>query len=89
MLGTLVGALEVRGIVLDQDAVTAEVEGTNEMREKIPVLTGIVVRYRVRIPAGTREKADRALATHQDKCPTANSLKAAVDIQWTADITEA
>ena len=88
MLGTLVGALEVRGITLDQDAVTAEVEGVNEMREKIPVLTEIVIRYRMRIPAGTREKADRALATHQDKCPTANSLKAAVDIRWTAEIVE-
>ena len=88
MLGTLVGALEVRGVVLEQDAVTAEVEGVNEIREKIPTLTGMVIRYRVCIPAGTREKADRALATHQDKCPTANSLKAAVDIQWTAEIVE-
>jgi len=32
---------------------------------------------------------DRALARHLDKCPTAQSLKGAVTVSWTADITEA
>lgn len=88
MLGTLVGALEVRGVSLEQDAVVAEATGVNEVREKIPVLTRIDVRYTIRIPADAREKLDRALATHQQKCPTANSLEGAVEIAWTADITE-
>jgi organic hydroperoxide reductase OsmC/OhrA len=88
MLGTLNGALEVRGITLPPDAITARVEGVNEVRERIPVLTQITVHYALRIPAGTRATVDRALATHQDKCPTAQSLKAAVDIRWTADVTE-
>lgn len=58
------------------------------MVDRIPVLTRIEVHYELTIPAGSREKVDRALATHVDKCPTARSLKGAVEIEWTADITE-
>jgi organic hydroperoxide reductase OsmC/OhrA len=88
MLGTLVGALEVRAIPLEQDAISAVAEGINEVRDRLPVLTEIVVHYTLRVPAGHRDKVDRALGTHQEKCPTASSLKAAVAIRWTADVTE-
>jgi len=88
MLGTLNGALEVRGIVLAPEAITAEVVGINELRGKLPVLTRVEVRYRLRIPAGSREVVDRALASHAEKCPTAASLKGAVEVRWTADVTE-
>jgi hypothetical protein len=46
------------------------------------------VRYRLRIPAGTRETVDRALSRHRDKCPTAQSLMGAVTVDWTADVSE-
>jgi uncharacterized OsmC-like protein len=62
--------------------------GVNENRDGIPVLTEIRIRYRLRIPAGTRETVDRALARHQEKCPTANSLKGAVAMSWEAEIEE-
>lgn len=88
MLGTLNGALEVRGVTLPPDAITADVQGINEIREKIPVLTRIEVHYRLKIPKDAREKLDRALASHQEKCPTATSLKDAVEISWTADVEE-
>jgi len=88
MLGTLNGALEVRQVKLADDAIAAEVEGINELRDGLPVLTEIRIRYRLRIPAGTRATVDRALARHQDKCPTAVTLKGAVAIAWTADIEE-
>ena len=88
MLGTLNGALEVRGVMLPPDAIEAEARGVNEIREKIPVLTRIEVHYRLRVPKDAREKLDRALATHQEKCPTAHSLKGSVEISWTADIEE-
>jgi organic hydroperoxide reductase OsmC/OhrA len=88
MLGTLNGALEVRGIKLPPDAIVARVEGVNELRDKIPVLAAIRVHYSLTIPAGSRETADRALASHQAKCPTANSLKGAVEVSWTAEVTE-
>ena len=88
MLGTLNGALEVRQVSLPPEDIVAEVEGINELIDKIPTLTEIRVRYRLRIPAGTREVVDRALASHQSKCPTARSLEGAVRISWQADITE-
>ena len=88
MLGTLNGALEVRAIPMSPDAIRATVRGINEVRDRIPVLTRIEIDYRLRVPAGSREKVDRALATHQQKCPTASSLAAAIEIVWTADITE-
>ena len=88
MLGTLNGALEARGICLNPEQLTAEVEGINEVRDRIPVLTEIVVHYRLRIPPGTRETVDRALERHAGWCPSARSLKGAVLVRWTADITE-
>ncbi len=89
MLGTLNGALEVRGVCLGPDAIKATVRGVNEIRDGLPVLTRIEVRYRLRIPAGSREIVDRALARHQAKCPTAASLKGAVEVSWTAEIDQA
>ena len=88
MLGTLNGALEVRGITLAPDAIAASATGVNELVNNMVRLTSIQVHYRLTIPAGTREAVDRALSRHQEKCPTATSLAAAVAISWTADITE-
>jgi organic hydroperoxide reductase OsmC/OhrA len=88
MLGTLNGALEVRGVRLEPDAIQAEAEGINEIVDRLPVLTRIHVRYRLRVPTGDREKVDRALAGHQSKCPTAASLRGAVEIDWEAEIEE-
>ena len=73
---------------LDPEGIRATARGVNEVREKIPVLTRIEMHYRLRIPQGTREKVDRALETHVEKCPTAQSLKGAVEVTWTAEIEE-
>jgi organic hydroperoxide reductase OsmC/OhrA len=86
MLGTLNGALEVRQVRLDRDQIRAEVEGRNEVVDGLPVLRAIVVRYHLRIPADARERVERALARHQDKCPTAASLRGSVEVSWTASI---
>jgi uncharacterized OsmC-like protein len=88
MLGTLNGALEARGIILAGEEIAAAASGTNELRDGIVTLTRIDIHYTLRIPAGTRETVDRALARHREKCHTAQSLKAAVRIEWTADIEE-
>ena len=88
MLGTLNGALEVRGVRLPPEAIRATAEGINQMRDKLPVLTRIEVHYTLTIPPGTREKVDRALASHAGKCPTAASLEGAVDVTWSADVEE-
>ena len=88
MLGTLSGGLQARGLDLQGDQIKAEVEGIHEMREGGVVLSKIIVHYQLEIPAGTRETVDRLLSKHQEKCPTAQSLKGAVDVSWTADVTE-
>ena len=88
MLGTLNGALEVRQVSLPPDAISAHVEGINEVVDKIPTLTEIHITYRLRVPADARETVDRALETHQSKCPTAHSLRGSVDITWEAEISE-
>lgn len=88
MLGTLSGGLEARGIKLEGDQIEADVEGIHEMRDGGVVLSSIVVRYRLKIPRGTRETVDRLLARHQERCPTAASLKGAIVVSWVADIQE-
>ncbi|MEJ2481909.1 MAG: OsmC family protein [Gemmatimonadota bacterium] len=88
MLGTLNGVLEARGIFLANEDITADVEGVNEIRDRLPVLTRIVVRYHLNIPAGSRETVERSLERHASKCPTASSLSGAVEVEWEAQITE-
>ena len=62
MAGTLVAALEVRQVKLEGGALHAEAEGVNEVRDGLPVLAEIRIRYRLRIPVGTRAAVERALA---------------------------
>ena len=80
----------MRGIAVPNDAISCTAEGTNEIVDKIIVLTKIHVHYTLRLPSGApRDKVDRALETHVSKCPTAQSIKESVDVTWTADIVEA
>lgn len=80
----------MRGIKIADGDISCTAEGTNEVVDRIILLTRIDVHYTIRLPAGAdREKVDRALASHVDKCPTAQSIRDSVEIGWTADITEA
>ncbi len=72
------------------DAISCTLEGTNEVVDKVIVLTKIHVHYSLRIPPeALREKVDRALETHVSRCPMAQTLKDSVEITWTVDIVEA
>ena len=73
---------------LAPEDIEVEAEGYNEVVDRIPVLTRIHVKYALRIPSDAREVVDRALARHVDKCPTAQTLKGAVEVTWEADISE-
>ena len=71
------------------DAISVRAEGVNEVVDRMVVLTKIHAHYTIRLPAGAaRDKVDRALSTHVAKCPTARSLKGAVEVTWSADVTE-
>lgn len=88
MLGTLNGALEVREIRLVGGDIAATAEGVNEVVDRIVRLTEIRIAYRLRVPGESRATVERALAGHQEKCPTAMSLRDAVRITWSAEIEE-
>ena len=88
MAGTLIASLEARGIAVTSDSFVAEVAGTNEMVDGMPTLTKVHVHYRFEAPKEKREAAERALAKHRDKCPTARSLQGAIAIEYSAEIIE-
>ena len=74
---------------MSPDAISVRAEGTNQVVDRIPVLTSIHVHYMLRLPPGAaRDKVDRALDTHVSKCPTARSLQGAVAVTWSADVVE-
>jgi uncharacterized OsmC-like protein len=77
----------VRGIPSAENVV-AQVEGDIEDVEGVLKITKIRLHYRFTIPAGTREKADRSLATYADKCPAYQSVKGCISCSWTAAIEE-
>ena len=81
-------ALEVRDIPVPRENLQAAVEGDIEAVDKVLRITRIRVRYTIRIPAGTREKAERAVATHSTKCPAANSIRGCIELDISAEITE-
>ena len=78
----------MRGISLGNDGIRATARGVNQLRDRLILLEPIHVHYDLTIPAGSRERGDRALNSHVEKCPTAQSLKGAVEITWSADIRE-
>ena len=81
-------ALEVRDIPAPRENVQADVEGDIEAIDKVLRITRIRVHYRLRIPSGSRDRAERAVATHAAKCPAANSISGCIDLDISADITE-
>jgi uncharacterized OsmC-like protein len=72
---------------MSADAISCTAEGTNVVEDRIVLLRSIHVHY-VLEPSQDAEQAkvERALETHVDKCPTARSLRGAVDVTWSADL---
>ena len=67
---------------------TAAVEGDIAAVDRVLRITEIRVSYALRIPAGTRAAAERAVATHESKCPAAMSVQGCIKIVISAEITE-
>jgi organic hydroperoxide reductase OsmC/OhrA len=78
----------VRQIPTEPDKVRAHVEGDVEAIDRVLRIARIRVRYEIQIPKSSREAAERAVATHQAKCPAAMSVRDCIPIDITADITE-
>ena len=78
----------MRQIPVEPNKVSARVEGDVETVDKVLRIVRMRVRYTIRIPKGTREAAERAVATHPAKCPAAMSVRDCIPIDITADIAE-
>lgn len=88
MVGTLGGALEVRGIASHPDKLYADVEGYIESVDGLPVITRIRVKHHLKVPKGKREAAERALANHDKKCPASQSVRRGIAVEWEGEIVE-
>ena len=78
----------MREIPAPTEKLQASVEGDIQAIDNVLRITRIRVRYRIRVPAGTLERAQRAVDTHATKCPAANSVRGCIDLDIDADITE-
>jgi uncharacterized OsmC-like protein len=59
-----------------------------EGENKVLLLTRVYLKYRMKIPTGKREQAERALALHHSRCPVSQSVERGIRIEWSADIAE-
>jgi organic hydroperoxide reductase OsmC/OhrA len=78
----------VRG-VRSAGNLVSDVEGDIEDMGGVLRITKIRVRYRFRIPAGSREKIDRVLGSYAEQCPAYQSVKGCIECTWEAAIQEA
>ena len=78
----------MRQIPVEPKKIAAQVEGDVEAVDRVLRIARMRVHYTIRIPTGMREAADRAVATHEQKCPAAMSVRGCIPIAITADIVE-
>jgi uncharacterized OsmC-like protein len=89
MTGTLAGALEARQIPAYAGTLETAVEGDiEEGKDKVLLLTRVHLNYKMKVPKGRREQAERALALHESRCPVSQSVQRGIRVEWSADITE-
>jgi uncharacterized OsmC-like protein len=80
-------ALNVREIKSAENLV-AEVEGDIEEVDGVLKITKIRIKYHLKIPSGTRDKADRALSVYAEKCPAYQTVKHCIECSWYSEIEE-
>ena len=73
---------------MSADNLVAEVEGDIEDVDDVLKITKIRLKYRLKVPAGTREKAERALAVYAEKCPAYQTVKGCIECSWDAEMEE-
>ncbi|MBZ5697586.1 MAG: OsmC family protein [Acidobacteriia bacterium] len=88
MTGTFAGALEARGIRADSEKLQVEAEGRIEDVDGKMILTGIKVRYRLKVPKDKRASVERALEHHEGLCPASESVRRGITVEWESEIQE-
>ena len=80
-------ALDARGIKSAENLV-AETEGDIADVDGVLKITKIRLKYRFKLPSGTREKAERALRVYAEKCPAYQTVKNSIECSWMAEMEE-
>jgi uncharacterized OsmC-like protein len=88
MTGTIAGALEARGVSPDPDKLQAEVEGRIEEVDGKMLLTGIKIRYHLKVPKDKRASVERALEHHEGLCAASESVRRGITVEWESEIQE-
>ena len=77
----------MRGVNSAENLV-ADVEGDIEEVDGVLRITTIRLHYRLKVPAGSGEKVNRALETYAEKCPAYQSVKGCINCSWDAEVEE-
>ena len=88
MTGTVAGALEARGVSASPDKLQVEAEGTIEDVDGKMILTGIKLRYRMKVPKEKRSTVERALEHHEGLCAASESVRRGITVEWESVIIE-
>jgi uncharacterized OsmC-like protein len=88
MTGTVAGALEARGVSATPDKLQVEAEGKIEDVDGKMILTGIKLRYRMKVPAEKRVSVERALEHHEGLCAASESVRRGITVEWESEIEE-
>jgi organic hydroperoxide reductase OsmC/OhrA len=81
-------ALVGRGIPATPGKVVADVEADVERIDRLAVLSRVRLKYRLKVPPGKRQAAERAVAVHEQGCPISQSLRRGIAVEWSSDIEE-
>jgi organic hydroperoxide reductase OsmC/OhrA len=65
-----------------------EAEGRIEEVDGKMLLTGIKIRYHLKIPKDKRASVERALEHHEGLCAASESVRRGITVEWESDIQE-
>ncbi len=88
MMGTLATVLAGMKIPTFGDRFRADVEGDIEDVDGVLKITKIRVKYTLKAPRGKSGEAREALRVYQSKCPAAMSVKGAIAIEDSMEVSE-
>lgn len=88
MTGTVAGLLEARGVSANPDKLQVAVEGKIEDVDGKMILTGIKLRYHMKVPKDKRASIERALEHHEGLCAASESVRRGITVEWVSEIQE-
>ena len=88
MMGTLATVLAGKKIPTYGDRFRADVEGDVEDVDGVLRITKIRVKYTLKVPPGRTDDTRETLKTYLVRCPAAMSVKGAIEIIDSAEISE-